>query len=445
MSIGEDAESLFERRHLTLDLAGLTTEQRDEASTLLGGSAAEYVTLDEEFLQSQVKTIVFKWGDILAKNTFTQMFEHLDDSYTMSLPFTPVAVVGDTVWQLVLQDSGWHPDLAYEHDEDYKIIPFDIDEGLKQLTEYVATIPTTVQALGLLVDRYVLFALATDLGVYNSPVVDQSLDDSTPEQISGDELIKQIGQLVDSWDFSAHIDRVNNQFSLQVTHLLLETFGQEYKNGGWILYPGGDISGERIPRDLHHLITTVWKDEPFLQNENTIKLESAHDYIEDDPIIPRWDEIKDLPFAQQLAFMIEHSDVRDNVVATRVAAWPQVQLTFEPASYANWGIDFMISERGISLYPFGRSASTKSATDFVIESQSKSQEISELACRLALLAAEFSTRPVDDSYTSETLKLLTSRLSGNDLIPLHVKDFHFRPGNSIKNLLIQELKKVLDQ
>lgn len=164
MSQKPEAYNWFERRRLTLNLAGLSEEQLKEGSIFLGGSAAQYVVPKDKFEFKNVSTVVFRWGDPKAEDMFAAILEHGDNPDPDHLiSFSATTVISDQIWMLALQDKSFDPETAYRSVEDYKEIPFDTDSGETTLREFIALIPTHIQLIGRVGTRWVLFEMGMSL------------------------------------------------------------------------------------------------------------------------------------------------------------------------------------------------------------------------------------------------------------------------------------------
>lgn len=151
---------------LTLDLAGLSAAQRDEGSILLGGSAAEYVTLEGNPDYRRVETVVFHWGDSRAEDVFANLFEHIEISSGNVLEFSPVAIVGNTAWLLTLQERDWNPELTFASKDHYVELPFTANHDTKELQDAFSQMgPWGKQVLGKVGSRYVRFSQGVDIGL----------------------------------------------------------------------------------------------------------------------------------------------------------------------------------------------------------------------------------------------------------------------------------------
>ena len=163
MEMGQKVEAWFERRRLTLDLAGLDEFQRRSGSIFLGGSAAEFVNPDDKFNYNQVNTIVFRWGDPRAEEVFALMLEHDDTPGAGFFPFSASTLVGDQLWMVVVQAQEFDPTTAYRSCRDYVALPFDQEAGLAKLEEYLGQPIPRPELLGKVGTRWVAFELGTDL------------------------------------------------------------------------------------------------------------------------------------------------------------------------------------------------------------------------------------------------------------------------------------------
>lgn len=129
----------FHRSRLTLDLAGLTDEERQAGSIFLGGGAAEFVDSVENFQYDRIGTVVFRWGDEKAEDTFAALLEHIEPPNDPILPFKTSVVIGTKIWILALQAKDFLPDKAYTSTEEYVEIPFDPEEAEAVITEAIAS------------------------------------------------------------------------------------------------------------------------------------------------------------------------------------------------------------------------------------------------------------------------------------------------------------------
>lgn len=153
----------FTRRDLTLDMAGLTEEEREEGSILIDGFAAKYVRPGDEFDKKRVGTIVFEWGDPDAIQVFDEMSKVHPD-FPDTFPFHASAVVGDNIWSLAVQHKDFNPDQAFLDRLQYSVVPYDRAMAPGE-TETFCESPTlrTTRLLGQVGCRWVLFGSRTNI------------------------------------------------------------------------------------------------------------------------------------------------------------------------------------------------------------------------------------------------------------------------------------------
>ena len=160
----QEVKGWFERRKYTLDLAGLTEEQRRNGSIFLGGSIAKFVEPGDKFEYSEVNTILFSWGDPAAETTIAKMLEHDDNPREeMLFPFSAATVLGNELWHLAVQSRTFVPQLAYRSDDQWFELPYDEERAIQRLEEYMAKSPPSPELIGKVGTRFVLFELGLDI------------------------------------------------------------------------------------------------------------------------------------------------------------------------------------------------------------------------------------------------------------------------------------------
>lgn len=158
----------FEHRHLTLDLADLSDEDRKTGSIFLGGSASRFVKPADEFEYRDVGTIVFNWGDPQAEAIVAVMLEHYDNpDEQLFFPFNASTVIDNNLWTLEVHNKSFNPLTAYPDKRFYKEIPFD-ETGAAILKEHLSAYSVRPQLIGKVGQRWMLFEMGMDL--------DQQLD-----------------------------------------------------------------------------------------------------------------------------------------------------------------------------------------------------------------------------------------------------------------------------
>ena len=309
MTKESDIENRFERKRLTLDLIGLSEEERAEGSSLLGGGGAEFVLPGDDFEYNQVGTVVFEWGDPRGENVFAVLLEHDDTSELGLFPFDASAVIADDIWALSIQDKDFDPKTVYQSQDHYRVLPFDKVSGSESLQAFLALPTPRPELIGKVGQRWVAFESGTSL---REKTTSDLIDGETVKaEYTKDELLKIIGNVISKWDFDSEQIEATNWFALNVAHWLLETFGRKNYAGEFDFYPDAEgIPGRELPIDLQQLITHEWMDELLLSDENTVHVQTKHEFLETDPVIPEWDKISKITsIPNQLAYIRSHPEI----------------------------------------------------------------------------------------------------------------------------------------
>jgi hypothetical protein len=151
----------FERKNLCLDLVGLTAEEREEGSILLGGSAKEFITLDDEYNFGQIDSVVFRWGDKTAIAAFARLLEHDDRALFEQkeyFPFSATTLIGDEIWVLAVQEREFDPSLMLNAGAAIEL-PFDEDEGLKAMERFLSRPTPREELIARIGQRWVAFEM----------------------------------------------------------------------------------------------------------------------------------------------------------------------------------------------------------------------------------------------------------------------------------------------
>lgn len=470
-----DNRERFVDRNVVLDLAGLSDGQREEGSILLGGSAAEYVEFGDNFDYGRVSTVVFNWGDRRAIDAFAALTEHREVSSGDSIPFSPVAVIDNTVWDLTLQDKDWRPptrenkdskpdrevefDIVQAFYEHHIIVPFtDNHEELQEALSQMG--PGGKEVIAEIGGRYVRFGLSMDVGPASgvesieaalgigSVAMEEVAEAVEVKNLSREQVLKSLDEFITSTDLEGLSDRLIHLFALHVTYWTAETFGTRYNEGDPHIYPDfeGGIDGENLPQPLKNLLMRLWQNEIRFGGENTIDLRTKHVGIETDPVIPRWDEIEQLPtFREQLDFIKANQDIIDGIEPPKIEVMPEVKMLFTPGQMDGWELEFTINPLGITVLPSGDTGKTEPALRFVLDTIHKPELLATISCQLASLAAkhaDHNIRRSTQTLPDNVRDTLTRRLSGEEEIRLVVpslEDIERNPGNAVKNLLIQRV------
>ncbi len=255
------------------------------------------------------------------------------------------------------------------------------------------------------------------------------------------EVLAFAGKLVDEWDFRHESIESTNSFATNIAHWVVETFGQEWDKE-YVLFPGDDeFDGDLVPTGLQHLIAYTSRDEMHLSGGNSVMGDTKHDCIETDPFIPEWELIEQLPtFKQQLDYIRGHREVYEAVVPGKIEVIPQVRLVFRPTYHHGWGLEYLVSQLGIKVAPFGELSKTWVPTDYVMDSRHRPEVLAETVCKLSMLAAKFTSQRASGTIPRSSIELLQRRLSGQESLPLLVGNRRYRPRSSVKTLLVEALR-----
>lgn len=154
-----DHEAWFNRRCFTLDLAGLSDEERGEGSVFLGGSQAQYVRLGDTFEWNQIGTLVFKWGDTQVVNVLGNILEHNDlPEVTHLIPVSVSTIIEDYIWSLTLQEKDFDPEKAGQRGRLYHQLPFE-SASIEDLLRH----HRKLAIIGKVGTRWVLFGSGTKI------------------------------------------------------------------------------------------------------------------------------------------------------------------------------------------------------------------------------------------------------------------------------------------
>lgn len=164
-------ETWSNKRPLTLDLAGLSEAERKEGSMFLGGSAARFVTPQDEYNPQEIGEVAFLWGDPEAESIFAILQEH--DTRPASIhdqvfPFSAAALIGDQLWDLAVQRGTFGPAAAYGRPENFIEIPYHPQKGYEVLRSAFATgnfpLPHLIGRVGI---SWVMFEMGMTLQSYH--------------------------------------------------------------------------------------------------------------------------------------------------------------------------------------------------------------------------------------------------------------------------------------
>ena len=318
-------ESLDDNR-LTLDLVGLSDEERAEGSILMGGSDSEYVVPGDPFEYSDVGHVVFEWGDPKSEMVLNHLIDQIRVPGDDYFPPGVSTVIEDSIWLLSLQDNEFDPVKDFSGEDQYLVIPYDKARGQETLQTFLNHTPPHPQLLGKFGKYWVSFGPGTNLnenGIINPGDFDEDIFEQA--EFTRKEVLFVLRSMIRKWDFENKDIAESNHFATNIAHWVLETFGHKH-DGNFVMYPGTKgFPGKKLPTSLQQLVTYVWQDELAFTNDNNVRLESKHDYIENDPVIPNWDYIKTLPtHAARLAYIKSHPEIVAGIQMTKLEIIPQV-------------------------------------------------------------------------------------------------------------------------
>lgn len=148
-------------QQLTLDFVGLSDEEKMKGSALLGGSGTKFVSLNDEFDSSQIKTVVFEWGVL-----DDSLLILLDDCerYKESLTMPHIStIIDNTVWRLTPQPKSFNLRTAFPSEDYYIIIPPYKGESVNVIKDYLKRSSPRPELLGELYERWVAFGIGTNI------------------------------------------------------------------------------------------------------------------------------------------------------------------------------------------------------------------------------------------------------------------------------------------
>lgn len=456
MSSDEEKERFYTRPEIVLDLAGLSEQQRHAGSIFLGGSAAEFVEKGDDLAYGDVSCVVWKWGDPKIADEFAKLHEHIQEPADEFFRFSAATIIDDQIWMLVLQDRDFDPRTAYEHESHYQLIPDDLEGARAVLAEMVTRPHPWPELLGRVGNRYLLFEMATNVNALEIDVRAKEFEiaQSTGEglaTIKGEDIFVHVEALINNWNFEKSEAEDSARLALQCVHWLMETFGQKRSDGqSFHVFPGGEdseIAGQDMPSELQHLITSVFHDGTYLQNENRVWLETTAEYLDTETIIPEWDEMMAGigVFDKIFEKIKNNSEILAGIVWPKIEVMPVLKMQYEPKFFFGWGLQFLMDPYGVKVSVFGKPNQTWEATNFVVENAHKQKFWIELAFKLALIGIRNSQEGRHfgrKDFDRGVLDGLSARLNGEERIPLNIEEYQGRPDNALKNQMLEELLKA---
>jgi hypothetical protein len=276
--------------------------------------------------------------------------------------------------------------------------------------------------------------------------------------ITDEEVIYQVNNLVDSWDFQGREPAQNAHFTVNLSRWLLETYGVQARSGKWALLTDHEgISGTKLPDKLKHLVMFESDSgDPIYHSHNLLDVHSQDSFVEPEIIIPKWEVVSRQPtFQSQVEMVRRDPEIRDNIVSPAVQATSGVSINWLTHHHLGWGMEFRVDHYGIQAMPFGNAGKTKTPTEFVVENDHKQHVLYESAARLAILGVQYAdwrVNPPEErtgTHPKEVMQHLNDRLAGREEIPINGADFtpseEFRLKTAIINALIAEPESTDNQ
>lgn len=264
----------------------------------------------------------------------------------------------------------------------------------------------------------------------------------TGESISDKEALAFLSSKVDVWDFSDHTEQENARFVLHIAHWSTEVFGQLWREKGqYRLDPnfhyGEGFGHEKLPPALQAIVFTDNYGEIYPGNNNTVALYSAHHEVEEDPYIPKWDELSKIPvFEEMYQAAKADPEVMAMLIPGQYYITPGVEVQFQPAHFFDWGLQYQIWPDHITVLPYGKYGKTEAPFQYAAQ-QTNPTDLAKTALALVMLGNTYGRRMTE--IDPITLDVLESRLEGRSGITIADIKANPNPRNSIKQLLLSRL------
>ncbi len=275
-------------------------------------------------------------------------------------------------------------------------------------------------------------------------------DLKTPEVISDEEAIAFLRAVIAERDFDRHDPDQNARFLTNVAHWSLEAFGQSNNRGEWFLHPAGSygegFDHSELPYDLQQVVATERFGEVYVGKNNGVSMKSAPIILEEDPVIPKWDMLNELVvFDKMVRAAANDPEIMAAIRPSRFLIIPGVHLDFKPAPHFRWGLQYVLRSTDVKLVPYGEYDHTQVPFQYAAERQNNHLKVALTACDLIMLAVRHAQRHVRPCIPIDMTDTLRARIEGLADIPVEDLECQPKPGNSMKNLLVQELLQIKQQ
>ena len=427
MSTSDDPiEDWFERRNLTLDLAGLTERERAEGSMYLGGSAAKFVAPGEDFTYSQIGEIAFNWGDPVAEAVFEDMLAHDDRPDAIKnegFPFAASTRVGNKLWGLAVQRGDFDPAKDYEDASHFIEIPYDAVAGYQRLHDAMEGPFPTPQLIGKVGLAWVQFEGGVTIGEPGFREDEISHAEELDGVIEIDELLSDIEQIIANYDFEHSSDTHNNLFATHIIFWLLETFGQHDDEGQYQLYPNSEhegFDGQSLPAAIKPLVLHEWRDEAFYSDKNEVIIETDYQFrVIENASLPI--DTEGMTMAEITEYFLQHPEEVVGIRPELIGYMPQLKITYRPNSHNGWELEYKVNEVGVTAFSWKKSdtgSSIKNVPAYLKGTLARPSELARSVTELALLATRHTNHVSSGLAPLASLVRLHSRLAGEEQLPL---------------------------
>lgn len=272
-----------------------------------------------------------------------------------------------------------------------------------------------------------------------------------PERIPDGQVFSEVQLLIDNWNFERADPSESAHFAFNLSHWLVETYGDEYNKEYWrmsTVYEG--VNGLEVPSPLRRSLMHSYMDKIVYTNGNYLNLKTQTVDVVGDPYVPKWDELEGLPFIEMREKALNDPEIRDNVVPTHVGVFPEVSVSFQTERILSksWGIEFVTNQNGVRMAVFGDQGGTWPAMEFATENSKDQSLLNELVCRLALLAARNESNRLDPrnglrrARPVSDLETLYERLAGEQTVPVLPGGHYGKPENGRKDMIISAILKA---
>jgi len=162
--LNPEIENFFAKRKHTLDMFGLTDEQKQAYPSRLGSES--FFVLGDYFEYDTIQNVVFRWGDPRIEEVYGRLIDHeFSLPHLDWIPFIVSTVVYDELWSLYLLPKDFSPETEFNDPDSFVIAPFDENLTAMELQDSCEEGLRHRSVLGRIANRYVLFTDAVKLSL----------------------------------------------------------------------------------------------------------------------------------------------------------------------------------------------------------------------------------------------------------------------------------------